>query len=100
VLTPDVIEIALPVVPSPNPAITPMSPPLPPTAEPVLIESEPELPSLDVPDRTVTSPLTPSVPAFAVSRVRAPLLVPVPLPLRRRIMPPVELVLVPALSAT
>jgi len=98
-LTPDVIEIALPVVPSPKPAITSMSPPLPPTAEPVLIDTEPELPLLDVPDRIVTSPLTPDVPAFAVSRVSAPLLDADPLPVRRRIIPPVELALLPALNA-
>ena len=74
--------------------------PLPPVADPDKREIPPDDPALVMPVVTLTDPLTPAVSASEDCKVKAPLLVPVPLPDEIETEPPVAVVLVPALTTS
>ena len=97
VLLPAVRVTRPPVPDSPLPATMLTEPPAPLLAEPVVSTTEPLLPVVLPPDLNINAPLTPNVPAFAVRKVKAPLLFPEPNPVTRDTDPPLATVLPPAL---
>ena len=95
VVFPALNESRPPSAVSPAPTLILISPPLPEVDSPVESVRLPDEWSLAVPDPNTTAPLAPATPALADSRIRLPLLVAVPTPLTRRMLPPVAFVPTP-----
>jgi hypothetical protein len=106
-LNPVCNEIEPPVVSGVSPALTWIFAPVPTSfvpplslialwRPPVFSVKDPAEPELVVPDVNVISPLIPAVPAFRVLKMTDPVLVKVPAPPAREIVPPVKLAPCPA----
>ena len=76
----------MPLVPLPAEMLT--KPPLPPVAVPLPMRIAPELPPFALPELKTSRPLEPETPAFAVTKIIAPLDACVPSPLQITTLPP------------